>query len=118
MNVDIYNFGLFVLTGVVGVLAFFIKRTIDTYDANMRQLSLNIEEFTTTFKQALIEFQKEISQIRLESALLKQGAMEFAKYSDKIAALEKANIICESQIKAAFTVLSGKRKARVEDDGV
>lgn len=115
MQIDVHEFVLWVLALVVGVLAFFIKRTLSQYDDNIKTLAKSISDFTTSFKDAITEFNKEIGQIRLEAALLKQSSIEFSKYNEKIAALEKANVILESQVKAAFAVLSGKRKMRPND---
>ena len=115
MQIDIHDFGLWVLSIVVGVLAFFIKRTLAHYDDNIKMLAKSINDFTSSFKDTITEFHKEIGQIRLEAALLKQSSIELSKYNDKISSLEKANVILESQVKAAFAVLSGKRKMRPLD---
>lgn len=115
MQINLYDFGLWALSIIVGVLAFFIKRTLAHYDENIKSLSKSINDFTNAFKETVTEFHKEIGQIRLEAALLKQSSIELSKYSDKIAALDKANTILESQVKAAFAVLSGKRKVRGSD---
>ena len=115
MQINIHEFGIWALSIIVGVMAFFIKRTLSHYDENITILAKSISDFTTSFKEAITEFNKEIGQIRLEAALLKQSSVELSKYNDKITTLEKANVILESQIKAAFAVLSGKRKMRLQD---
>lgn len=112
MQIDINQIGLYVLSAIVGALTFFIKRSLSNYDDSIKNLSNKISDHTDSFRLAMIEFQKELGQIRLESALMKQSSGEISKYSEKIQTLEKAQIILESQVNAAFAILSGKKKVR------
>ena len=83
-----------------GILAFLVKRTLSSYDKSLQEL-----------KAVIADFQKEISQIRLDAALLKQSSLDAARYSDKIYELDKAQAVLERQVKAAFEILTGKRKS-------
>jgi len=115
MQIELHDIGIWLISAIIGILIFLVKRTLHAYDKSLQELTLKITEHTDSFRSAILEFQKEISQIRLEAALLKQSSTNISKYTDKIQEIEKNQIIMESQIKAAFAILSRKRGIREDE---
>jgi hypothetical protein len=114
MNIGVQEAGIWFLSLIVAILPFFFKRTLNQYDTSLKNLGLELREYSSSFKGVITDLQKELQQVRLESALFKQSAADISRFADRISALEKSQIIQESQIKAAFAILSGKRGVRDE----
>ena len=94
----------------VGVISWSLRRLMTSYEEKLSIMAASFVRAQEKIDSAIGEIQKELQQVRVESALFKHTSGEVSRYADRIAALEKQSVLTDSKISAAFAVLTGKRK--------
>lgn len=115
-QLQLHEISFWLLSGLVALISFFGKRMLSIYDKTLHDIQRETTENSRIVRDALGDIQKELERMRLESALLKQSSIDASKYVDRMMQLEKQNVIMESKMKAAFAIITGKRKAWEADE--